>query len=466
MASRILDTEIDLREEPKGRTVMEPPEKIAPAPQKEQPREAVAREQQPARERADVNAGEPKQPAVWGRPAFRRLFLPGFVFVLAVGIFLFLHYHWRESTDDAQVDGHLDQVSTKISGNVTDVLVDDNQAVKAGQVLVRIDPRDYQAKVDQMKAALALAEAQQTGANVNVPLTSETTQSGESSASADLSGTRADQARAQAAYQKASTADLSYAHAELDKEQANYTKAHNDLDRMRPLVEKAEISQQQFDAFVAADKAAKGDLDAATQKLAQAEQNAAMARAQLESANAKVAQAQAGLRQAQANQKQVTVRVADAKAAAATVQKAQADLDAAQLQLSYTAVIAPADGVVTNKTVQVGQVVQPGESLMVVVPLNEIWVTANFKETQLANVRQGQRAEVHVDMYGKSFSGHVNSIAGATGSKLSLLPPENATGNFVKVVQRIPVKIVLDPIPADQAVLRPGMNVDATIFTR
>jgi membrane fusion protein (multidrug efflux system) len=450
MAPRMSDTEIDLREEPRGRTVTAELEPEAPARQ-------LGEEPQ----RADEQS-----PAMWNHPGVRRAFLPGAVILLILGVFLFLHYHWRESTDDAQVDGHLDQVASKVSGNVVEVLVDDNQTVKAGQVLVRIDPRDYQAKVDQMKAALALAQAQEQGASVNVPLTSETTQSGQSSANADLGSARADQARAQAGYQKATTADLSYARAQVDKQQANYTKAHNDLDRMRPLVEKAEISQQQFDAYVAADRAAKGDLDSATQQLAQAEQNVNMVKAQLESANSKVSLAQAGVRQAQANQKQVSVRQADARAAGATVQKAQADLDAALLQLSYATVVAPADGVVTNKTVQVGQVLQPGQSLMVVVPLNEIWVTANFKETQLAKVRQGQRAEVHVDMYGQGFSGHVDSIAGATGSKLSLLPPENATGNFVKVVQRIPVKIVLDPIPADKAVLRPGMNVDATIFTR
>jgi membrane fusion protein (multidrug efflux system) len=459
MPSRVSDAEIDLREEPRGRTVTAEPPKEAPERESAEPK-------QEERGRVELTDLEEKKLAVWKRPDARRWIFGGGLVLLVAGVLLFLHYHWRESTDDAQVDGHLDQVASKVSGNVLEVLVDDNQTVKAGQVLLRIDPRDYQAKVDQMKAALALAKAQEQGANVNVPLTSETTQSGESSANADLGGARADQARAQAAYQKATTADLSYARAQVDKQQANYTKAHNDLDRMRPLVEKAEISQQQFDAFVAADRAAKGDLDAATQQLAQAEQNVNMVKAQLESANAKVSQAQAGVRLAQANQKQVSVRQADARAAGATVQKAQADLDAALLQLSYATVVAPADGVVTNKTVQVGQVLQPGQSLMVVVPLNEIWVTANFKETQLAKVRQGQRAEVHVDMYGQSFAGHVDSIAGATGSKLSLLPPENATGNFVKVVQRIPVKIVLDPIPADKAVLRPGMNVDATIFTR
>jgi membrane fusion protein (multidrug efflux system) len=148
------------------------------------------------------------------------------------------------------------------------------------------------------------------------------------------------------------------------------------------------------------------------------------------------------------------------------VAAARAALEAAELQLSYTTVVAPVGGVVTHKSVEVGQIVQPGQQLLVVVPLQDIWVTANFKETQLAKVRPGQRAEATVAMYGKTFTGRVDSIAGATGSRLSLLPPENASGNFVKIVQRIPVKIVLDPIPPEKAILRPGMNVDATILTR
>ena len=176
-------------------------------------------------------------------------------------------------------------------------------------------------------------------------------------------------------------------------------------------------------------------------------------------------EAQAVIRQANANRKQVAVRTADVHSAEAAIAQARANYEAAMLDLSYTTMTAPADGEVTRKSVEVGEVLQPGQELFVLVPLSNVWVIANFKETQLASVRPGERAEVHVDMYGRSFGGHVDSISGATGSRLSLLPPENATGNFVKVVQRIPVKIVLDPIPPEKAVLRPGMNVDATIFT-
>jgi membrane fusion protein, multidrug efflux system len=421
--------------------------------------------EQPASQRPP-EPEKPKKPAPWQRPGFRKLMFAGAVVLVIVGVVLFLYYHNRESTDDAEVDAHLAPISAKVSGDVIAVLVNDNQRVKAGDILVQIDPRDYQVRVDQATAARALAEAQARGANVNVPLTRETTRSGSTGASADLQSAQAAEQSAEVAYQQANSSDLAYARAEVDKQQAMYTKAHNDLERMRPLVAKAEISQQQFDGYVSAEKAAQGELDAAKQKVAQAEQGVAMARAQVESAKAKVAQARAGVSQAQANEKQVTVRQATAEGAKAQVAQAQANLEAATLDLSYTNVVAPIDGVVTDRNVQVGQVLAPGQALMVIVPLNDVWVTADFKETQLAKVRPGAKAEIHVDMYGETFTGHVDSVAGATGSRLSLLPPENATGNFVKVVQRIPVKIVLDPIPPDKAILRPGMNVDATIFTR
>ena len=235
---------------------------------------------------------------------------------------------------------------------------------------------------------------------------------------------------------------------------------------MKPLAAKAEISQQELDGYVAAARMAASELQAAQQKLASAQQSSAIAHSALLAAEAQVKQAQASVGQAQANRKQVDVRAADAASAAAAIVQARADLETAELNLSYTAITAPSDGVVTRKSVEVGEIIQPGQDLFVLVPLNAVWVTANFKETQLSDVRPGHKAEVHVDMYGKTFTGHVDSISSATGSRLSLLPPENATGNFVKVVQRIPVKIVLDPVPPDKAVLRPGMNVDATIITK
>ncbi len=458
MGPKVSEPESGVNSDAKARTIEAPAE-----PNRVPPDQAAG--SQPASQRPPEQE-KPKKPAPWQRPGFRKLMFASAVVLVIVGVVLFLYYHNRESTDDAEVDAHLAPISARVSGDVVAVLVNDNQRVKAGDILVQIDPRDYQARVDQAKAALALAQAQARGANVNVPLTRETTQSGSTGASADLQSAQAAEQSAEVSYQRANSSDLAYARAEVDKQQAIYAKAHNDLERMRPLVDKAEISQQQFDGYVSAEKAAQGELDAAKQKVAQAEQGVAMARSQVESAKAKVAQARAGVSQAQANEKQVTVRQASAEGAKAQVAQAQANLEAATLDLGYTNIVAPIDGVVTDRNVQVGQVLAPGQALMVVVPLNNVWVTANFKETQLAKVRPGEKAEVHVDMYGETFTGHVDSIAGATGSRLSLLPPENATGNFVKVVQRIPVKIVLDPIPPNKAILRPGMNVDATIFTR
>ncbi len=402
----------------------------------------------------------------WANPRIRWAAFTGAALLLLTAVLLFLHYHVRESTDDAQVDGHIAPVASKIYGNVAEVLVDDNQSVKAGQVLVRIDPRDDQASLAKARAALAVAEGQAGSAQVGVPWTRETMQSGNSNATALLASVEADFARARLTYEQATSSDLAYAKANVEKSRANYERATADLERMKPLAAKEEISKQQFDGFVAAARVSESELKADQERLAQAEKNAEISRAALLAAQARVEQGRAGISLARANFKQVNMRTADASAASANVAAARAALEAAELQLSYTTVVAPVSGVVTHKSVEVGQIVQPGQQLLVVVPLQDIWVTANFKETQLAKVRPGQRAEATVAMYGKTFTGRVDSIAGATGSRLSLLPPENASGNFVKIVQRIPVKIVLDPIPPEKAILRPGMNVDATILTR
>jgi len=396
----------------------------------------------------------------------QRLAILGGVVLIAAVVGLFLYYHNRESTDDAQIDGHITPIAAKIYGKVANVLVDDNQAVKAGQVLVKIDPRDYQAAVDEAKAQLALAESEARSAGVDVPRTAANVASGSSSADAGLLAAQADVARAQATYEQAQTADVAFAQANVDKSIANAALAQADLARYKPLMEKGEISKQQYDAAKANADATASALKADQEKLAQAQRNVEVVKAQLDAAKARVLQARAGVEGAQADKKQVGMRTADAQAKVAKVAQARAALEAAELNLSYTDVVAPVDGVATHKQVETGQIVQAGQGLLVVVPLQDVWVTANFKETQLRKMKAGQKAEVKVDTYGKTFSGHVDSIAGATGGVLSLLPPENATGNYVKVVQRIPVKIVLDPIPAGKAVLRPGMNVDATVITK
>jgi membrane fusion protein (multidrug efflux system) len=409
---------------------------------------------------------EKEVPKGLANPKVQRLAILGGVVLIAAIVGLFLYYHNRESTDDAEIDGHITPIASKIYGRVASVLVNDNEAVKAGQTLVKIDPADNQAAVDQAKAALELAESEARSAGVDVPRTVANVASGNSSADAQLLGAQADAASAQASYEQAQTADLAFAQANVDKSKANAALAQADLARYKPLMERDEISKQQYDAAKANADATASALKADQEKLAQAQRNVEVMKAQLDAAKARVLQARAGVEGARADDKQVGMRTADAQAKVAKVAQARAALDAAVLNLSYTNVVAPVDGVATHKQVEPGQIVQAGQGLLVVVPLQDVWVTANFKETQLKYMKPGQKAEVKVDTYGKTFSGHVDSIAGATGGVLSLLPPENATGNYVKVVQRIPVKIVLDPIPSDKAVLRPGMNVDATVITK
>jgi membrane fusion protein (multidrug efflux system) len=416
----------------------------------------------------DSEKQEKKKAAQGPAPRTRRkvlLAIAGVVLLggVAEGAYLFLGT--RVSTDDAQVDAHNAPIAPKISGNVAEILVGDNQMVKAGQVLVRIDPRDYQARVDQARAALAIAQSNSIGAGANVPLTEHVTTSAVSSADGQLAAAEAQYLGSKSDYDRASTSELAYAQADVDAKRATRDRARSDLSRMQPLVEKDEISKQQFDSYVATARVAESDVQAAEQNLTNARKKADSSDAAVLQALARVNTARADLEQAKANRQKVEISSAQAGSAAASIQQARANLEGAELQLSYTTISAPLDGMVTRKTIQAGQIVQPGQTLLIVVPLDEVWVTANFKETQLANVRPGQRAEVKVDMYGHAFEGRVDSIAGATGASLSLLPPENATGNYVKVVERIPVKIVLTGTPSG-FVLRPGMNADATIFTK
>ena len=282
---------------------------------------------------------------------------------------------------------------------------------------------------------------------------------------AALNAAEADAQRARLDAERAATALVSEAQAKVHQEQANSEKAQADLNRMRPLVDKEEISRQQFDAYLAAARVADAQLRAAQEGLNSAQRDAQQRRASATAAEARVAQARAGVEASRANQRQVQVTQAQAASAKAGIQQARANLEAAQLQLSYTTIVAPVDGVVTKKTAEVGEIVQQGQALMMVVPLQNIWVTANYKETQLRDVKIGQKARIKVDLSDREYDAHVDSLAGATGARMSLLPPENATGNFVKVVQRIPVKLVFDNLPKD-AFLAPGMNVEATIFTK
>jgi membrane fusion protein (multidrug efflux system) len=342
-------------------------------------------------------------------------------------------------------------VSTRISGNVIKLNVLDNQAVQAGTVLVEIDPADYKVAYEHAKADFESAQATAAAAGVNVPITDVSSTSQESASEADVANARAGIAAARQQF--------AAARAQVDQAEANNVKAQNDLGRYKQLVDKQEISQQQYDQAVAAAAA-----DAAGVQAANA--NADAAQAQVNAAQAKLAQAEANWRSAQTAPQQIQVVRSRAASALADVQRKKADLDQAQLNLQYTKVIAAVAGVVSDRTVEVGQNVAPGQELLKIIPLNDVWITANYKETQLREMKVGQRVTVEVDANGRSYKGKVDSIAGASGARFSLLPPENATGNYVKVVQRIPVKIVLDPGENNDQSLRPGMSVTPKVWIR
>ena len=329
--------------------------------------------------------------------------------------------------------------------------VQDNQYVQAGTVLVEIDPADYQVAYERAKADFADAQAAAVAAGVTIPLTSVNTSSQVSASEADVSSARAGIQAAQQQFQAAK--------AQLEQAQANDVKAQNDLGRYKQLVDKQEISQQQYDQAVAASKASAAAVAAARATADAAEQQVTQARGRL-------VQAEASYRYAATAPKQIEISRAKAESAKAEVQRMKANLDQAELNLNYTKVVAPVNGIVSNRTVEVGQNVAPGQELMKVINLDDIWVTANFKETQLRNMRTGQRVTVEVDANGRRYDAKVDSIAGASGARFSLLPPENATGNYVKVVQRVPVKIVLDPGSNNDHQLRPGLSVTPKVWIR
>jgi membrane fusion protein, multidrug efflux system len=368
--------------------------------------------------------------------------------VLLGGYFAYRYFTSYESTDDAQIDGHLMPLSARINGYIIRVNVDDNQYVTQGTVLAEIDPRDYQVAVDKAKADLADAGATARSLNITVPVTSVSTKSQISSAEADVENARAGIASAQQQYDAAM--------AQLASAEATDVKAQDDLVRYKLLVAKLEVSQQTYDQAVATAKSSSAAV-AATRA------SAAAAAQQVTQAKARLAQAEANLTASQTGPEQVASTRARAESADAAVKQKEAALEQAELNLQYTKIIAPVNGVVM-KSVEVGMNVQPGQQLFTIVPLDDVWVTANYKETQLRYMRPGQKAEIRVDANGRKYLGHVDSIAGSSGARLSLLPPENATGNYVKVVQRVPVKIVFEPGQNSDHYLRLGMSVEPKVW--
>jgi membrane fusion protein, multidrug efflux system len=378
----------------------------------------------------------------------RWLLLGAAVMLLVCGFFVWRYLGTYESTDDAQVDGRINAISARVSGYVLEVNVEDQQAVEKGAVLVRIDPRDYQVAIERAKAELADAEATARALNLGIPVTSVETSTQVSSSEADLEATRAGVTAA------ARLSDA--ARAQLQQAEANNTRMQADLARYTALVAKDEVSRQTYDQAVATAKWNAASVAAASASVAAAEQQVAQAQGRL-------AQAQAALQYSRTGPQQLAVTRAHAQAALATAEQKRAALHQAELNLEYCTVVAPVSGVV-KKNIEVGTNVQPGRTLLSIVPLDDLWITANFKETQLQRMRPGQRVTISVDAFSSDYTGRVESIAGASGARFSLLPPENATGNYVKVVQRLPVKIALDPGQNKDQRLRLGMSVASKVW--
>jgi membrane fusion protein, multidrug efflux system len=419
----------------------------------------------------------------------QRLFAVGSLLIL-IGLIAGVRY-WRysrshESTDDAFIDGHIIQVSAKASGYIARIYVNDNQQVNAGDLIIEIDARDYEARLRQAQAALDAGLAKEKEAQTNVTLTRASTSATVQQARAavqrsrsEVESQRAGAASARSAANRASAAittaeaNVAQARSQVAAAQAEATRANADVERYRELYAKDEVSRQQLDQAIAATRTARAELESARQRVAAAEAQVNEARASqaaaaqtAQRAQAQIGGAQAGVnealgRLAQANTAPQSVAVSEAQAATATAttEQLRAQVAQAELELSYTKIYAPETGRVTRKSVEQGALIQVGQPLLAIVP-GEVWVTANFKESQIGRMAPGQKVEISVDAYpDKVFKGHIDSIQAGTGSRFSLIPPENATGNYVKVVQRVPVKIVFDEPPDSKHMLAPGMSV-------
>jgi membrane fusion protein, multidrug efflux system len=402
----------------------------------------------------DVVTSENRYPAT-ARNRKKLLISIGIALVIVLGGYFLREAFLYEDTDDAQVDGHVMPLSARIKGQVLRVNFVEGQLVHADDVLVIIDQEDFRVAMDQAKAALDDAKASAASSHWNVPITSVTVHSNLDSAETAV-------ANAEAAL-KAAEHNYESAKAALVEAEANAVKSDADLERYKQLVAKEDISRQLYDQAVATATANRAAVTSAQATVQAAEQG-------VRQSEGKLVQAKADLRTAQTAPQQLSLTVAKASAADAQVQQRRAELDQAQLNFNYTIIRSPVTGIVGKKTVEVGQNVSIGQEMLEVVPLDDIWVTANFKETQLAHMRPGQPVEVHVDAYGRTWSGRVTNMGGGTGSVFSLLPPENATGNYVKVVQRVPVRIDFDRINGGdfnaEGLLKPGLSVEPDVRVR
>lgn len=421
-----------------------------------------------------------------GMPADRRRIVIGAAVVVGLAGLSFGGWVWWQartqvSTDDAYVEGAVTVISSKVSGNISEMPLKDNQAVKAGELLLRVDPRDYRAKRDQAAAAVKVAEAALLALRSELPMTRGVTVAQGDEARGALEGARAAEAASQSAVEEAQAqleakrAAASAAEADVAGARATAVQAVREKERQRKLVQQGLVAQRDYDQAEAAEGTGRASLEAFERRKIQVEREAQQVEAALASrrlgvqqARQRVAELRGSLARAESQRHQVPMKEAEVARAEAVLAQAQADLAYAELQLLYTEVRAPVDGVVSKRTVELGQVAQMGQPLLAIVPLHDVWVVANFKETQLARIRPGMKAEVHVDTFSdRTFQGTVDSLAAGTGARFSLLPPENATGNWVKVVQRLPVKIRLDPGHfGNPDTLRAGLSAVVTVKLR
>jgi membrane fusion protein (multidrug efflux system) len=382
----------------------------------------------------------------------RRAFLIFFavLLVLAAGGFLYwLHARQFEETDDAQIDGHLNPITSRIDGAITCVYVENNRIVKIGDPLVDLDPRDFQVALDQALAQLSQAKSMVLAQEPNVPITQVENVTNISSGEADVANAEAALAAAEH--------DRDTAQAKLAESEANNARAQADLGRYKLLIAKEEVSQQEYDQVAATAKAQSATVAANEASVQSAARLVDQRRAQLAQAQTKLAQYR---RNAPA---QIAIRRATVQSERASAQNAKAQVEQAQLKLGYAKIVAPVAGIVMKRSAEIGAHISAGQQLLTIAQIQDLWVTANFKETQLRGIRPGQPVTIHVDALNQEFHGTVENVAGSTGSIASVLPPENATGNFVKVVQRIPVRIRFAPNQAGLDRLRPGMSVEPTV---
>jgi membrane fusion protein (multidrug efflux system) len=386
------------------------------------------------------------------------------VIALAAGIWWWTTRN-RESTDDAQVDAGVTPIAARVGGTVVAVPIVDNQQVDEGTVLVEIDKRDYEVALDRARAELADAEASAIAAHAGVPITSTTTASNMTTARGSVEQAASEIGASEQGIE-AAKARLGTAQARQREAAAKAAKTAKDVERLKPLLAKDEIAQQQYDAAIAAANVDAAAAESAAAQVVEAEHEIRVAQSRLAQAQSKRQQASAELAEAETGPEQVKVTKARAAAAEARVMQARAGVRQAELNLEHTTVKAPVKGTISKKSVEVGQLIQPSQALMAVIPLDRVWITANFKETQVEYIRPGQRVTIRADAYGgRTFAGKVESLAAATGARFSLLPPDNATGNYVKVVQRIPIRISLDAGQDPEHLLRPGMSVVPTVHT-